>query len=367
MTHLFTLAVIFLMSHGGHVYGGQPFEFSVRPAVQGLGDGWTMRWQLQHAGLELANGALPMDANGGTLRVELPEVRVPVQMRLTYQIIAPPRPAPLPGVVLDEQVVNENTTGFWVHPRPDTSWVQRQTAIQSVVLMGHNHHSTLADALVDMGLKVRRVKPNNRMGMASADWLLVEAQGLDDNARRAVRRAAQRGARVLLVGPDTVPETEGLAAWTGGEDVLRPVTALQFKTGHPLLAGLEPQWIRDWPLSGRVVTAQRITDRRAVTPIVGWPNPDAQSPPPTSDQQTTEKQTTAPEAASEPALLDALVWTQPVGEGHLIVWRLPVADWSTDPRAGLVLQNALLYLASPPPPIGPDGATVGPPSTESSP
>ncbi|MEM6552222.1 MAG: hypothetical protein AAF750_08850 [Planctomycetota bacterium] len=359
--------ILLTLPHGGHVYGGRTLDIRVTPVVEGLvGDGWSMDWQLEHANARLGQGKLPLAANGTSLRIELPEVRVVVKMRLTYEVRAMTEPGQAA-----ERTLYQGNTAFWVHPPPDRTWTQRLPSLGTVVCVSDQESPTLADALNGLGFEVRRVAPNNRMGMASGDWLVVDVRDPDARTLNAIQRAAARGTRVIMVSAVNSLET--------GERVLRPTTPLTSKPGHPLLAGLHPQWVSGWTLQQDVVMADRITDRLSTTPVVGWPHPDASASTPTETTPLAEPEQgrdrlalrPAPERDAnpkpEPRLLDAVVWTQRVGKGHLIVWRLPVADWSADPRAGLVLRNALLYLASPPPPIGPSGLTAGQPSTEGSP
>jgi hypothetical protein len=166
-----------------------------------------------------------------------------------------------------------------------------------------------------------------------------------------------RPLEVVLVGQDALPADEAVQAILldkarGGTSVMpfaqthvrvvgeypavrRPLkgAGLRILEEHPLLDGLDAGVLEGWARGPEDLAAVALPAGARALPVAAFPAESAMS------------------GALRP--VDALVATRKVGAGRMVCWQLPVDDWKGDPRAALLLANALDYLATRPEPAAP--------------
>jgi hypothetical protein len=156
----------------------------------------------------------------------------------------------------------------------------------------------------------------------TADVVLVAAGRLDGDtyAQAALLRVVRAGAGAIVF------EQSGVRL--AGHAVRRRPTPdrLACRFDHPLLRGLDEGAFAAWLPGSRDTWAIRFTNGKQGRAIVFWPSAAPEGPP--------------------PAVVDALLTTEAVGAGRLILCQLPISHWDEDPRAQLLLDNALDYLLS---------------------
>lgn len=371
--------VLITLPHGGHVYSGQPMPITLTAFIQNQSKDkdphpdkdWQIRWTLSHGKLQLAKGHFQLDENHSTWTLQAPAVRQITALQWHYEIMTP--------IENNENLSQKVTLGtnnqvqshllastqtvtanLWIHPPAKLDWAEhfaRKTELTVIgELGGEPGASTLADWLISLGFKVRVAGQTDQMAIHKAQWLIVQEAKLSPRTMQSVRSACENGARLLVLGQptllDAIHGTTPKRQWHGGMDIPRPTTPVTIQNNHPLLAGFEPQWIQTWVNENQIIVARRTDVPSGGTSVVGWPNPDtltleqdARAASKSLNKVNVQKDALANESSPSP---DALIWTQRMGQGYAVFWRLPVSDWQRDPRALLMLNNAMLFLMNPP-------------------
>ncbi|MEO0514310.1 MAG: hypothetical protein AAF086_03325 [Planctomycetota bacterium] len=345
MSMLPALIVWITLPHGGHVRSGTVTEVEVKPILAAMPETLELAWQLVYGPFVVGQGRLSVADTGNTLKLDIPEVRVRTPMRLHFQVLST---AP------DVEPINDGSLELWVYPpvaETDQQALFGEIVGNNMVYVGAGMDPGLDQLLSDMGIEVSPITVEEYSRLVVSAWILVGQDAMNPTVEKALGRALQRGARVIVLNQhDWATSDAGYAR--------RAVTPATWNDRHPLLAGIEPLWLNSKLARLRSVLVRRVNeDERAVA---GWPHPETLSREIQSINQATPELDETDDATPSNGiqnkqqweslrLFDAIVWTHRVGEGLQVNWQMPVTDWSQDPMAYELLYNTLIYLAYAPP------------------
>ena len=317
-----TLLLVILLAHGGFWFGNTPNAIDVRwsaPAAQMPAAALT--WTLSYETVTLARGQTDLAAEGPTsLTIKLPEVRALSDYAWRYEL-------------------KEKATG--------KSLAQGQQII----------HACPANLLGDTARRLRRSRSRLCL-LERGDDLgnLLKAAGIEVKMLGSAADLQLQKPDLVLVGQDALPESEPAqrVLLDGARDGARVLVLAQKKARQALGIPLRNRALKS-PLTWR--TNHDIFDRLDAPALELWVR-----------QQTSEVTALALPAdapvfelaffsretpGTDPAPIDALVATHPLGTGRILWWQLPVESWNDDPRSAILLGNALDYLLTPPEPTLP--------------
>jgi len=302
---------LLLAPHGGHVFGGQPVTVTLRHAVDAP-DPWGVRWALTHDGAVLHEGTAALEQAAAHVTLELPEVRVRTALRFTCRLTA----AGLPS-----RSVEPRPLTLVVYPPTDFAPLQAWRDGGAALLVSDREESPLAALLTQRDVISSTRATHNVDTLGEVRLLIVDQDALSDRVLAVARRVAERGGGVLILA-----QTPGGDRPAGDAIVPRRTTPARWQLDHPLLAGMDAAMLDGWAGQSTLSLPWRISGRH-VYGVGGWPHPELPDSP----------------------TLDAMLSVERRGEGVIVRSQLRVDDWRTDPRAQWLLNNALIYLASPPP------------------
>jgi hypothetical protein len=305
--------IVLLITNQGYWFGGREGVIEVRWAIEERLPDATLMWELSFGATPISNGrvALRADQDGSQIKLTLPKVRVPTRMSWSYRIES-----------ADGKKLDEGAAPLHVFPDDLLGDAKRWQDKAIVVLGGEDG---ISEVLTAAKVVHRDVADASGLQFVRADMVLVGPDALKDTAGQTFLRGLaesgagvmlfeQREAKVLFDMPTAPRPVRGPLAWRGE---------------HPLLAGLGDEgWQSLLTGEKREPRAIRVPADEPALELAWWP---AESP-----------------GEFEP--IDALLLTRSLGRGRIVFCQLPLRDWKHDPRAHLMVRNALDYLATRPEP-----------------
>ena len=345
--------VVLVLAHQGYWFGGQANELRVAWPITADVPEAVLHWKLMFANTRIVEGAAPMpkDGEARTLQVELPPARVRTEMTLRWRLIATaeqPEAGDAQGGadegskqgkvlaegerplhVFPDNLLASAAVRYQRHAEGPAGRARRLTVVDPAGAL----HATLKQAQVPH----EHVESIDALGMQPPDVLLLAPDALGAHDRPALRTLANGGARVMVFAQQRRAELAGF-------DLTRRAAPpqLTWRAEHPLLARFRADDLQTWTVGG--TDADSSTWRAVSVPadepalaVAHWPF-----------EVETDK----------PALRDAAVVSQTVGEGRIVLWQVPLGDWRSDPRSQKLLAVALDYLPTAPQPTPPLGQRV---------
>ena len=318
-----TTLLLVMLSGEGYWLGGRTetvrFQWNVKQPLTAA----TITWRLTCGGAALATGqfVLPAQDRMGKVRLKLPEVRGPTEMRFVYRAEQAGQAKPIAeGAVT-------------VHVYPDNLLASAAQKMKAKQLFIWDEAEGLPAVLKSRGVPFVHVRGDADLQFVRPDLLIVGADQLGKEAQGQDKllNLAAAGTSVLVLR-QTQPET--LAGYRLARRVLP--AKLVWQADHPLACRLRPF---ETPALGRDGWAIRLPADEPALEIGWWPG----------------------EVPSrKPAPIDALVVVKALGKGRIVLCQVPLGRWETDPRSQMFLLDALDYLASPAAPTPPPSRRAQP-------
>ena len=280
-----------------------------------------LSWELTLAAVPLASGRVAVEAGDRVteIRVRCPKVRVRNALSWRYRVVAR----------LDGKELDAGALPVYAYPAdlsdPWASRVGRRSVLVCDTVDGlprllssaHVPHERISDAA-----KLRGPVP---------DVVLIgpEMLGSEPLEQTSFLALAREGASVMIF-------RQSRAERLAGFDLVRRAAPKRFewRVDHPVLAEAAVAERQMWPeLGGADLTALRLPAGAAALELAWWPT------------EATDPSRAVP--------IDALLVTQAVGKGRVVLCQIPLGDWQTDPRSQIMLGGALDYLLTPVEPTPP--------------
>lgn len=316
--------LIILLSTSGHWLGGRTgtinVQWSATPPATVVNTATapstaTLIWRLSQGSATLASGRTILNDQGQTIEVPVPAVRARVTMTWNYDL-------------LDAGGSSLETGQRVIHVWPDNLLEGLADRLAGRDVLVWDSGAELAACLEHTGVKVQPISDPSALSLVREPIVFVAAgQELSTWDQGALADAARNGASVMLFEQDSPSELMG---W---HILRRPAPdKLEWRLDHPLLRSLDAQDVTSWLSAGKDLSAIELPPDTAALEIAYWPfEIDAKQPPP----------------------VQAMLVSQTLGQGRIVLCQLPLGPWGSDPRSMQLLVNALDYLATRPAPTPP--------------
>ncbi|MDB5323580.1 MAG: hypothetical protein JWN40_5211 [Phycisphaerales bacterium] len=313
--------LIFLFSSGGHWFADREGVVSVRWAANAPMPAADLAWELTLGAVRLAGDRVALQAGDRVteIRVPCPGIRAHTSLNWTYRVIGR----------ADGKELDSGTLPVYVYPTNLTEHWAERVGRRSVMVcdVGDGLPKLLAAARVPH----ERVDDGSKLRGPQADVLLVgpDMLGRDPLEQTSFLALARGGASVMIF-------RQGRPESLAGFEVVHRAAPKRFEwlVDHPLLAetgvGAGPSLPE---LASADLMAVRLPAGAEALELGWWPT-ESRDP-------------------SRAVPIDALLVTQAVGKGRVVLCQIPLGDWQTDPRSQILLGNALDYLLTPVEPTPP--------------
>ncbi len=319
-------AIIVLLAQHGYWVGGQEYPVNFAWTVRANPPPATVRWTLLAGEVRLAEGQMPLPGNGAegaTLTLRAPEVRVPTQLTLRYTV----RTADAEG-----RELCSGSEPIRVFPPIDLKPLAGRLGERELAVWDADDGLPLV--LSAQTVPHRRLENISDLLTTRADLILVGPDRLDDEQALAILRdQAARGASIMIFRQSRIGRLQAYRL------ARRPGTALRWRTEHPLLSDLPAEAWQS--LIGAEEIALEVPVDHPALELAFYP-PEVHS--------------------AQPLPLDALLLTQTIGNGRIVFCQLAAGDWSRDPRSQALLRSTLQYLLMRPVPTPPPSQRLSPSS-----
>ena len=312
----------------GYWFGGEPGQIKARWALEKPVPAAILLWELDVGKVQLAQGRVRLDPDGeeSLITITTPEVRARTAVKFTWTLTEADGDEQLERGSLTVHLFPKDLlagTGKLLAKRRLIVW-DKPTGIPAILKEAKLDHVQIDDA---SGLQ-----------FTVADIILVGPDQIGDRPfdQAALSSLAESGRSVMIFAQRQPPRLIGypLAA-------RRTTGRLQWRLDHPLLHELHDADVESClHADAAPLAALRLPADEPVYEVGFWPR---KTP------------------GTAPVSIDALLAVKSVGAGRIVFCQLPLGDWSKDPRALLLLRNALAYLATPPEPTPPPSRRRRPP------
>jgi hypothetical protein len=315
--------LIILFAHGGCWFGNSTNSITVTWANPAAGTPEaTLAWKLFYGPLEVRAGQAEVAPGQGAtnIRVALPAARVRCAYTWTYAL----------QEKATGKILESGERRILAFPADVLQPAAKRAAGRTIGVV-EPAEGEVAGVLTAAGVPAVRFGSVGDVQVRPLDVVFVgqEALPADEAAQAILLDKARGGTSVMLFAQ---MHARVLCEYPA---VRRPIkgAGLRILAEHPLLDGLEAGILEEWARGPDDLAAVALPPGARALPVAAFPA----------------------EAATAGALrpVDALVVTHKVGAGRIVYWQLPVDDWKGDPRAALLLANALDYLATRPEPATP--------------
>jgi hypothetical protein len=340
------LLFLVLLTNQGYWTGGQENTISINPIVEAapLHRDVSLTWELALDSTRLAKGSAKID--GSELRIAVPDVRVRTTLQFVYAIEAggkavqrgehaiyvfpPPRPGDWTAAIKGKRVcvwgvadVAEAKPGG---PKGDLNRAGESSGVIAL--------------LKDLKVEFDLVHDATKLALRSPDVLIVLPNAIPPSVLNAdpLLDLARGGANVLVL-------EQRRARGVAGYEISPRVAPknVVWRGRHPLLVGLDPidvdRLLKEQPVGDRAGADARPAQKETKTVALRLP----------VDEPALEIISWPQEAQGDPpGPLDCLLATCSVGKGRIVFCQLPFTSFDRDPRALLLLNNALNYFQTRP-------------------
>jgi hypothetical protein len=317
MNALATSVLAIAISHGGHCCGGGPCTIDVTWAAEAAVAPGVVTWNLWYAGTTVADGRVLLGSDGAPAHItmDLPQVRARAECTWTYRLLRES----------DRQMLEEGRRAIVLYPSPVPENLAARLGPARVLVL--EAAPGLSHFLERAGVAHQVISGYADLELRAADLVLVgpdRLSGTTLDGYGALLAAARRGAGVLVLVQHEATKVAGL------EVVRHPAaSSSQWRTDHPLLAGLPGDLWQSWLAGAADVPALVVPAREPAREIAYWP-PQAEG--------------------RRPGPLDVAVLEQKLERGRLVLCQVPASADLDDPRTRMFLVNALEYMRKSPQP-----------------
>lgn len=301
-----------LVLNQGHWLSGQQATISVMATVDTEQTrSFVLEWELAAGAVKLASGTIGGRDGKTTVTINVPEVRTQTALVWSYRI----RTA-------DGKVISSESASVIVYPKLLIDDLSARYENRTVNL--HDTQAELAGLLNVAHIKCQPIRDLTRAMLDRPDILLIGPNAPQSVLEpKSLTSLAAAGTQILIL------RQEGNTAAGYQLAKSRPGQTFAWRTSHPLFTGLDAEILNGWVRGA------------ANAPIV------IQVP---VDDASLEIGYHSFSTAAELQPIDAIVLEKSIGAGRLILLQLPCANWSTDPRSQILLNNTLQYVTERPTP-----------------
>ncbi len=309
--------LVLVLSNQGYWFGGRTGTIDARWAIDADLPRAALAWDLSFGTIGVASGVVAVDpANPpSTIRITLPEVRVPTAFQWDWRLLA------------NDREIARGSQTIHAYPQDLLAGVKQRLAGRRLVVWDSS--DGLPAALEQAGIAFTRVQQGDQLAFARAEIVLVGPGRISD---RTFAQAALLG-QVTGGGSVMVFQQQVRDRLAGYPLLARPVPQrIEYDLEHPLLHQFDRQALRSFLLGQDNLWALQLPADEAALVVAGWPR---ETP------------------GEEPVPTDALLVVRSDGKGRLVLCQMPFGDWTDDPRSQLFLRNSLDYLVTRPEPTPP--------------
>lgn len=310
--------VTLLLSQHGYWPGGGDAHLLVARNAQMPSVSAQVEWKLLLDKTLVASGtsAIELTDQPADVLVRTPAVRERADFTFAYAVRSKANDTPIQSGELP------------VHLFPTGLVRDHAKAAEEKRIVVLDNEPRLVDFLRIAKLKPTRVQKSSRLELLAPDLLFIGPKQWSGETEEAVIGLVRGGCSALVLRQPAGDSVEG---WP-----LAPRSApadFDWKLTHPMFRGLDADDLRSLLADARTdPVCIRMAPDAAALPLAAWPRE-------------------LPEVKASPATpIDCLIVTQTLGRGRLLLCQLPLPDWAEDPRAQILLNNALDYLLTRPEP-----------------
>jgi hypothetical protein len=322
--------IVLALTNQGYWFGGQQAEVRVEPAAKVKLDGAVLQWRLLFGSKTLVSRSLQLNSaeRPAVLKITPPEVRTPTTLRLVYCLYD--KPTSSKQAERPEPITNGSVT---IHVFPNNLLASLPKLLKHRDLVVWDERDGLPKLLTRTKIPHKRINELSDLTFRRPEMLLVAADRLNDDqpAQARLIALARAGSNILILNQSRVKSLVGFQQLNRrgapqGKTVLKWRDRNSLSRHSTMYAEL---------LESGTIPAFRIPAGAAVLEIAYWPAQAAVKPP------------------VKPTATDAVLAAQKLGKGRLVLCRLPLGPWATDPRSQVFLADAVDYLVSPAEPTPP--------------
>jgi hypothetical protein len=309
--------IVILLSHQGYWLSGMENQISVQWSAKAGMPAADLRWELLVSNVKIDSGQTPMlpENQPTSVKIIAPQVRVRTTLVWKYVLVRHDG-----GQELDR---GERTIDVFPDNLAD-GLAKRVGDSQIVVWETGGKIAAFFDRAKTRCTKA--ADPDNIM-LSKPDVVLVGADTLDGlpGSQDSLVGLAQGGASIMVFRQSRVEQLAGYKV--AHRDAPAELDRLPY---HPLLSGFDRKMfdsiITMTRLDQPIARPIRLPADEPALAIIQWPR---EIP------------------GDTPIAIDALLVSKTVGKGRIVFCQLPLTDFKYDPRAAMLLVNAVDYLLSP--------------------
>ena len=308
--------VIIALSHQGYWFGNQEQSISLRPAIKEKFPEADRVWEITLDDALLGRGKSPISnaIDPARIQLKLPESRTRVSLRWKYRIIAHN----------GDKELEKGAIPLYLFPNDLTAALTDR--LQGKRLVVWASAGDLTQLLERAKIPFTRVDSEQKLQFLQADIILVGENRIRDglfDSSLAVN-LAKSGASVIIFRQS---EVNHLLAYH--LEVRNTPVRLDWRMDHPLLSGFTETDLQSLVSPTKSLKIMELPLQTAALVLAAYP----------------------PEVpALWPEPTDAVLLTQSIGKGRIVLCQLPLGDWLQDPRSQMFFANAIDYLLTRPQP-----------------
>ncbi|MAE63687.1 MAG: hypothetical protein CMJ18_05395 [Phycisphaeraceae bacterium] len=306
--------LLLMLSNQGHWFGGTPGTVTVRYAAASEMPPATLTWVLSIGDAEVSRGRKAMPANGEPMRLELtpPRVRVPTEMSWHWRLLRDDT----------SKQAGAGRAAVIVYPDNLLERAVRRTADRRLFVCDRT--GKLTSLLRERRIRAVASERPHQVRAPAGSVILVGAGTLTGSTfEQGPLLAHARSGSSVMIFAQSAPRVAGYAL--APHDTL---SGLTWRRDHPLLEGMEDRALTGWFDAADLRIVRLPADEPALE--IAWFAPTVK--------------------ADRPVPIDALLVTRAIGKGRLVLCQVPLGSWLEDPRAQMLLDNAITYLGTRPEP-----------------
>jgi hypothetical protein len=307
--------LILLLSHQGFWIGGQQSTVTIRAAVEGGLPSADLSWELMLDSVKLGEGATHLNPGNRdvTINITPPKPRTRVVLQWIYRVTS----------TKDGKTLETGELPINLFPSSTLDGVAARARGRSIVVW--DRPSGLPETLNAARISFTQIDDASKLLALKPDVILVGQGMLGDLLleQSSLNSLASAGASVMIF-----QQTRPARVMQYPLQQRQP-GQLAWRLNHPLLSGLSESDLQSLVDPSRDLWVLRIPTDGAALEIGYYP----------------------PQVSSRlPGPIDAVVMTQTVNRGRVVLCQIPLEDWATDPRSQLILRNTFDFLLTRPEP-----------------
>jgi hypothetical protein len=297
-----------IFSFQGYWFGGQDAHLHITPAVQMPDTPATLKWEIALGSVKLGHGEVPFNLNekSADLVIRAPAVDRRTDLKFSYTVTNR----------AGDKILQTGDSPIHLFPDAPLAIPADASAGKTIVVVD-NGDEILA-ACERSAIKPVRIKNASRLPLMSPDVVIIAPGAFSKEIGDSLVEQIQKGASAILFAQ---PAGESVNGYNYA--ARQPPVKFRWQTTHPLFRDLAAEDLESLSHfnAKELVCLQLPPDAPALV-LASWPH---------------EIKVKEPNAVDPIA---ALMMTQTIGRGRLVVCQLSSLDWKSDPRAQILLRNS---------------------------